>query len=104
MMNQLYSGSLRDYANYFQPAQKLLKKKRVGARVVKKYDTSKTPYQRVLESKEASKKDKEKLRTHYMNLNPVALRKEVEKGLEKLFSSVEKSYRTYEENVEMRVC
>ena len=39
-----------------------------------------------------------------MNLNPVALRKEVEKGLEKLFSSVEKSYRTYEENVEMRVC
>jgi len=103
-MNHLYYGSLRDYTNYFQPVQKLLEKKRVGSRVVKKYDTAKTPYQRVLESKEVSEDVKEKLRTYYMNLNPVALRKEVEKGLEKLFSSVEKRYRTYEENTEMRVC
>ena len=84
--------------------QKLLEKKRVGARVVKKYDTAKTAYQRVLESKEVSEEVKEKLRTHYMNLNPVALRKEVEKGLEKLFSSVEKRYRTYGEDAEMRAC
>jgi hypothetical protein len=104
MMNELYCVSLRDYTNYFQPVQKLLEKKRVGARVVKKYDRAKTPYQRVLESKEVSEEVKEKLRTHYMNLNPVALRKEVEKGLEKLFSSVEKRYRTYREDAEMRVC
>lgn len=104
MMNELYTGTLRDYTNYFQPVQKLLEKKRVGSRVVKKYDTAKTPYQRVLESREVSQEVKEELRTHYMNLNPVALRKEVEKGLEKLFSLVEKRYRTYEEDAEMRVC
>ncbi len=92
MMNMLYSGSLRDYTNYFQPVQKLLDKKRVGARKVKKYDRAKTPFQRVLESEEVCVEIKEGFRKHYMGLNPVVLRREIERGLERIFTSVERRH------------
>lgn len=93
LMNDLFSGPLRDYTNFFQPVQKCLEKKRVGARRVKKYDRAKTPYQRVLESAGVPDEIKKKLRQHYLSLNPVGLKREVERGLERIFSSVEKSYK-----------
>ena len=96
LMNSLYLGPLRDYTNFFQPVQKCMEKKRVGARKVKRYDKAKTPYQRVLESEEVSKEIKEKLRKHYVTLNPIKLRNEIEKGLERIFSSVMKKYQISE--------
>lgn len=96
LMNSLYLGPLRDYTNFFQPVQKCVEKKRVGARKVKRYDKAKTPYQRVLESEEVSKEIKEKLRKHYVALNPIKLRNEIEKGLERIFSSVMKKYQISE--------
>lgn len=39
---------LRLYINFFQPSLKLLSKKREGAKVTKKYNKAKTPYQRLL--------------------------------------------------------
>jgi hypothetical protein len=44
-LQRLY-GPLRDYTNFFQPPQKLVGKERVGARVKKRYDRARTPYQR----------------------------------------------------------
>src|SRR6266403_652024 len=38
------------YTNFFQPSMKLKSKERHGARVTKKYDQARTPYQRLLES------------------------------------------------------
>jgi hypothetical protein len=90
MMNELYRGPLRDYTNFFQPTQKCQEKKRVGARKVKKYDTAKTPYKRVLESKDVSQEVKEKLKNYYKNLNPVNLRKEIEKSLNKIYDLSQK--------------
>jgi len=43
--------------------------------VRKRYDTARTPYQRVLESPHVSEKDKERLRQLYFTLNPVVLRR-----------------------------
>lgn len=63
-MNDLFTGSLRDYTNFFQPVQKCKEKKRVGSRKVKKYDPAKTPYQRVLESEEVAEEIKDKLREY----------------------------------------
>jgi hypothetical protein len=63
---------------------------------VKKYDTAKTPYQRVLESEEVAEEIKDKLREYYMKLNPLVLRKEIEEGLENIFSSVTKNYHRIE--------
>ena len=85
MMNDLYYGALRDYTNFFQPTQKCREKKRIGARKVKKYDTAKTPYQRVLESEDVSQEVKEQLKTYYKNLNPVKLRKEIEMSLNQIY-------------------
>ncbi|MBI2170670.1 MAG: hypothetical protein HYU30_01390 [Chloroflexi bacterium] len=43
--------TLRLYMNFFQPVLQLQAKHRTGARVQKTYDTARTPYQRLLESK-----------------------------------------------------
>src|SRR3989344_5119698 len=47
LMNQLYSGPWRLYVNFFQPVMRCIEKKRIGSRYARKYDTPKTPYQRV---------------------------------------------------------
>lgn len=110
LMNSLYYGPLRDYTNFFQPVLKCLEKKKVGSRRVKKYDPARTPYQRVLESEDVSEEIKEKLRQKYIRLNPIVLRKEIQRGLERIFSSVMKKYqisemeRTEAQEAIMRVC
>lgn len=46
-MGRLYL-LVRQYVNFFQPISKLIAKERVGAKVTKRYDVAKTPYQRLL--------------------------------------------------------
>lgn len=64
---------------------KLVEKRRVGSKVRKRYDTARTPYQRVLESPDVSEQDKERLRQIYAILNPVALRQRIDANLERLW-------------------
>ena len=64
---------LRLYVNFFQPSLKLLSKKRDGAKVTKKYDKAKTPYQRLMLSQHLTSIEKEKLATQYDKLDPVDL-------------------------------
>ena len=61
----------------FIPQQKLLTKKRIGSKYVKTYDKPKTPYQRILESKDVSKKNKNDLKKRYEGLNPIQLRRDI---------------------------
>ena len=75
---ELYS-SLRLYVNYFQPSLKLLSKSRNGSHVTKRYDRAKTPCQRLLESKEFSVRDKDKLKKTYEKLDPVKLLENINK-------------------------
>lgn len=76
LLNQLYKP-LRAYINYFQPVMVLIEKERNGAKVKKKYDKAKTPYQRVLESPDVSEQVKARLREEYLTLNPAALLREI---------------------------
>ena len=64
---------------------KLTDRCRIGSKVIKKYDTARTPYQRVLESPDVSEENKERLRQLYPTLNPVALRQRIDENLEKLW-------------------
>ena len=41
------------------------KGRKVGSKVIKRYDEAKTPYQRVLDSAYVPKEDKERLRAEY---------------------------------------
>ena len=78
LLNELYLV-LRDYTNFFLPSMKLKEKVRDGARVCKRYDTAKTPYQRLLESSDVSGIVKERLKRHYAQLNPAALYRQITK-------------------------
>ena len=66
------------YSNFFQPVMVLVSKKRHGAKVTKRYDTAKTPYQRVLDHPDVAPALKERLRQQYPTLNPAQLLRQIE--------------------------
>ena len=90
IMNDLYHNELRLYKNFFQPVMKLKNKERVGGRVKRKYETSKTPYQRLMESKQIRDEVKDELKSIYLSLNPAQLKRSIDAKLAGL-------YKTYEE-------
>jgi len=78
ILNELYSY-LRLYVNFFQPVRKLIKKERIGSKVIKRYDEAKTPYRRVLASPDIKEDIKVKLRGKYAMLNPAELKRNITK-------------------------
>jgi hypothetical protein len=79
---------LRLYINFFQPVLKLIDKQHIGNRVVRKYDTARTPYQRVLEREEIPLANKAKLINQYLGLNPAGLRRHIDERVAHLWSSL----------------
>jgi len=78
ILNELY-GYLRLYTNFFQPVRKLIKKERIGSKVIKRYDQAKTPYRRVLASPDIKDEIKMKLKSQYAMLNPAELKRKITK-------------------------
>lgn len=81
--------ALSAWLNLLQPLQKLAAKERHGARLVRRYDTARTPYRRLLEAGVVSEAVEAALERHFDALNPVALRAEVECLLEQVWSEAE---------------
>ena len=75
---------LRLYVNFFQPQMKLLSKEREGAKVAKRFDQARTPYQRVLDSPHVEGAAKEELRRTYLALNPAQLKRDLAACQERL--------------------
>jgi len=88
ILNEIYD-SLRLLVNFFHPSAKLTQKTRNGSKVSKRYDTPKTPYQRVLDSDAVSPEVKQTLRRQLAELNPLELQREIARGSEKLLRMVE---------------
>lgn len=84
-INELY-GLMHLYVNFFLPVLKVKSKKRVDGKMKKKYDQAQTPYQRVLASPVVSEEVKAQLRETYRSLNPVTLRRKIDRQLEKVWS------------------
>lgn len=76
LLNELYA-SLRLWVNYFTPSRKLIEKTRYGSKVIKKYDEPKTPYQRVLESKDIDENTKRLMDNQFSQCDPVKIRKNI---------------------------
>lgn len=76
LLNGIYA-LLRDQINFFTPQQKLISKTRVGAKVIKKHDTARTPFQRVRDDERVDIAERAVLREHYLTLNPAAIRREI---------------------------
>lgn len=56
----------------------LLEKQRDGAKVTKRYDQAKTPYQRILDRPDVPEATKSRLRQLYQTLNPAELLRQIE--------------------------
>lgn len=78
----------RLYVNFFQPVLKLSRKERIGNQIIRKYDTARTPYQRVMERDEIPLARKAHLLNFYLSLNPVALRQRIDQKILQLWSTL----------------
>ena len=94
IINDLYRGDLRLYKNFFQPVMKLVSKERIGGSVKRKYDTPKTPYQRLMDSGQISEQTRKQLGMVYLSLNPAQLKRSIDTKLDKLYQAYEKKGRS----------
>ena len=84
LLDSIYDD-LRLYINSFQPSLKLIAKERIGNKTIKRYDTAKTPHQRVLDRKDISLKAKARLMNLYLQLNPAELRRRIDQKTAQLW-------------------
>jgi hypothetical protein len=91
LMNDIYRTCWNPMLNFFIPTFKIAQKTRLGAKVIKKYDNPKTPYQRLLECPHICEETKQELREHKRKLNPFTLANTLEKKLAFFFQELRKS-------------
>jgi hypothetical protein len=84
LLQSIYTD-LRFYANFFQPVLKLVSKEHVDKKLIKRYDTAATPFQRVLAAKDIPFETKARLTNLYVQLNPVQLRTSIDAKVAKLW-------------------
>jgi hypothetical protein len=88
-LQRLY-GLVRLYVNFLQPVRKLVAKERVGAKVRKRFDTARTPYQRLLTTGQLDEATAAALAQRYAVLNPVTLRTDLDAALAALWRLAER--------------
>lgn len=86
LLNDLYTQEWRLLHNFFLPSMKLLEKKRIGSKIVKKHDSPKTPYQRVLESPHVKPKARKFLKEQLKDLDPFELQEIIKQKINKIHS------------------
>jgi hypothetical protein len=83
LLNEIYAV-LRLYKNFFLPTIKLASKTRVNGRIKRTYDEARTPYQRLMESRQIDRKTKQQLKATYEALNPAELQRRLNQLREQL--------------------
>lgn len=91
-INDLYKNDLRFFQNLFLPNVKLKEKKRVGSKLTRVYDTPKTPFQRLLDSKKGDPAKIAPLLQLSRSLNPFDLATGIDKKLDAIYSLVNHRY------------
>jgi hypothetical protein len=84
LLQDIYQD-LRLYINFFQPVLKLIAKEHMDNRIIKRYDTAATPYQRLLASPQIPLQAKARLSNLYVQLNPVRLRTDLDRKVDQLW-------------------
>jgi hypothetical protein len=88
MMNTVYRSLWCPLQNHFCPSLKLKEKHRNGAKYIKKYHAPQTPYQRVLDHPDVPETTKIALKKQHDQLNPFAIKANIEQQLKLIFSQV----------------
>jgi hypothetical protein len=89
ILNEIWE-KVADFKNFFQSSMKLVKKERIKSRIKRKYGKPLTPYQRIMEYDMLSEETKRELQDYYGSLNPVRLKREIEKLQTALYEAYEK--------------
>src|SRR6202022_1642326 len=76
----------RLHVNFFQPVQKLVSKRREGARLHRVFDRAQTPYHRLCASGVLPPRVREDLEALYQRLHPLQLRRDLEAVLDRLWT------------------
>jgi len=84
VLQRLY-GLLRLQLNFFRPVRKLVSKERVGAKIVKRYDAPRTPYQRALAADILTPVQQRTLAAQCQALDPIALARDIQSTLDILW-------------------
>jgi len=82
--NQLYE-ELRIFQNLFQPSMKLRCKIRKGSRLIRRYDTPRTPFERVVESRKGDPKKLAALKHTLKTTDPFELSTRIDQQLERIY-------------------
>lgn len=85
IMNEIYQNYFNPLQNFFMPTMKLASKNRIGGRIIKKYDTPKTPFQRLLDSSDKDSEKIKNLQKRYSELDPIDLQLGLEEKLKEFF-------------------
>ena len=80
---------LRLPLNFFRPLRKLVSKQRVRAKVIKRYDSAQTPYQRVLAAGILDAAERNRLEGEYLRINPAGVSRQLGQMLEALWQQAE---------------
>jgi hypothetical protein len=84
LLQRLYD-LLRLQHNFFRPVRKLRSKRRVGSRVLKRYDAAQTPYQRVLAAGGLAPVQRQALTAQFHALDPITLARGIQQTLDLLW-------------------
>ena len=103
ILNDLYRNELRLYKNFFQPVIKLISKERTKGRIHRRYDTAKTPCQRIMESKEVSENKKQELKKAYLSLNPAQLKRDIDGKLDMLYRAYQEKNKTLKVDINKKI-
>jgi len=98
IINELYQA-LFLYQNFFQPVMKLKEKTRVKGKIHRKYDMAKTPYARIIESKDISEEKRQELTNLYLSLNPAKLKRYIDGLTKKLYQE----YQAKKDNLKVEI-
>jgi len=84
LINEMYDV-LELYLNHFVPSRKCLEKVRIGSKYKKKYDKARSAYRRVLEHPQVDQSVKDHLVLEHEKLNPLILKRKVDKMIGEIF-------------------
>lgn len=81
LLNKLYCNEWHLFFNFFVPSAKLISKHREGSTTIKKHDSPKTPFQRLVDSREIKSNVKKQLYSVYNSLNPFFLQNSIKEQI-----------------------
>lgn len=90
-LNELYD-ILTPYLNHFIASKRTISKERIGSKwKVKREKKSLTPYERVMARYDVSREAKAKLKAEHEMLNPLVMRQEIDRRLQRVFDTRKRS-------------